>query len=149
MYNNYPFRFYFESIMNGDRILTLRKEGKIVAWNFYSTKQLRFSGMNVRLKAGEAYLYFMYVLEEFRGQGLAEYLRIKTYQKLYDLHHIEKFYSVSEYKNFSALRFKDKLHAKKIGLFIFVFGKLFALKWYDTKDQRWLQGSKQKRQKPR
>jgi len=73
----------------------------------------------IRLKNNEAYLFSMYTMHEFRGKNLAPYLRYKSYECLRKLGK-DTFYSVSEYFNYSTLKFKKKLNAKNLKLILYI-----------------------------
>jgi predicted GNAT family acetyltransferase len=80
--------------------------------------------MKLKLKDNEAYLTNMFTMKEFRGKGIAPYLRYKSYKILKDMGR-DKIYSCTEYFNSPAINFKKKLNAKllHIGLYIELFNK--------------------------
>jgi hypothetical protein len=76
----------------------------------------------------------MYTRDSYRGKNLAPYLRYKSYEMLKQIGR-DKLYSVSDYFNSPAVKFKKKLNTKKIKLILFIqlFNKLhwtFTLKSY-------------------
>jgi GNAT superfamily N-acetyltransferase len=96
--------------------------GRIVAFtwcNFVSCHSLIYK---FQLEENEAYLWDAYTSEDFRGKGIAPYLRFKFYEELETLGR-NKFYSMSILPNRPAIRFKEKLNARPLILGIY-FGKL-------------------------
>jgi hypothetical protein len=69
-------------------------------------------------------------MESHRGKNLAPYLRYKSYEILKELGR-DKIYSASDSFNSPAIRFKEKLNAKKLKLILFV--KIFnRIQWSFT-----------------
>ena len=104
-------------LKNGEICLGLKNKGKIAAYTFVKCKPFTFRKRKFHLKANECYLHSMYTFEAYRGKNLAPYLRYQTYKYLEDKG-INTFYSVSEYFNKSTIRFKKKLNAKPIKLYL-------------------------------
>jgi len=69
------------------------------------------------LGPGEAYLYDAFIAPEFRGRGLAPYMRVESYRHLRRAGR-HTFYSISDYFNSPAIRFKEKLNAEAIRLYL-------------------------------
>lgn len=65
----------------------------------------------------EAYLFDMYTLNEFRGKGLAPFLRDKVYKELNKLGRT-KCYSYSSLLNRSSILVHEKLNAKRKSLIL-------------------------------
>lgn len=78
-----------------------------------------FTPHSVSMKRNEAYLFSMYTMHEFRGMNLAPYLRYKTYECLRKMGK-DTFYSISEYFNYSTLKFKKKLNARNLKLILYI-----------------------------
>ena len=74
-------------------------------------KERGFKETIIQLKSDEAYLWNMYTMESFRGMNIAPYLRYKSYEVLKGMGR-DKLYSISEYFNTPAIKFKLKLNAK-------------------------------------
>ena len=76
-------------------------------------------GVSVRplfhLTDHQAYLYDLYVTEGYRSRGLAGLMRRNTYAELRRMGRTELF-SISEYLNKPARRFKAKLAAERLEL---------------------------------
>ncbi len=89
-----------------------------------------------QLKSNEAYLFHMYTIEAHRGKNLAPYLRYQSYLMLRDMGR-NKIYSITQYFNKSSKRFKKKLNARNLQLFMYIilFKKYhyhFLIKTYDS-----------------
>ncbi|MCG2462006.1 GNAT family N-acetyltransferase [Flavobacteriaceae bacterium F89] len=102
----------------------LEHHGEIAAYMFIGFKDLNFKGKLFPLKENEAYLANMWTFHSFRGRNLAPYLRYKCYQLLKEQGR-DTNYSITEYFNKSSIKFKNKLNAKNLNLFIYFnfFGK--------------------------
>jgi hypothetical protein len=73
----------------------------------------------VPLKSNEAYLTDMFTVEGFRGKNLAPFLRYKSYEMLKEMGR-DTFYSISISFNTPAVRYKEKLEAKKVNLILLI-----------------------------
>ena len=121
---------------NGELCIGLKKNDEIAAFMWINFKEIKFKTNIIYLNNNEAYLWFMYTLESYRGENLAPYLRYKSYEILKD-RGLEKFFSISEYFNTPAIKFKMKLNAKKLKLILFIqlFNKFrwnFVLRSYSS-----------------
>ena len=86
------------------------------------------------LKDDEVYLFAAYSHPDYRGQGLAPAMRFQCYAALNKLGR-SKYYSVTDYFNPAARRFKEKLGAKNelLGLHVSLFSRwsrTFTLRKY-------------------
>lgn len=122
---------------NGQSCIALTHDDKVVAYMFIETKDFILRHKLFKLKENEAYLLNMYTFETFRGQNYAPYLRYKSYQLL-KKQGIEHIYSISAYFNKSSIKFKRKLNAINLKLYLSIelfniFSKTFLLKTF--KDQ--------------
>ena len=89
------------------------------------------------LENDEAYLHGMYTFDSFRGRNIAPFLRYKCYDALRNMGR-DKLFSITEYFNKSAVRYKQKLNARNLDLCLIIdlFNKLrrrFHLKSYRRK----------------
>ena len=112
-----------------------RNEITSVMWANFNICHHRPGGS--KLEIDEAYLHGMYTFDAFRGQNIAPYLRYKCYEALRGMGR-DKLYSITEYFNKSAFRYKQKLNAKnlELGLIIDLFSKFrrrFHLRSYQDK----------------
>ncbi len=104
-------------LKNGEICIGLKNKGKIAAYMFIKCKPFTFRKRLFDLKPTESYLHSMYTFEDFRGKNLAPYLRYHSY-KLLKEKGVTTYLSVSEYFNKSTIKFKKKLNAKPVKLFL-------------------------------
>ena len=102
-------------LKEGQKCLGLKFDDEIAAFMFIQYDDLLFRGRMFKMNENEAYLQHMFTYDKFRGKNLAPYLRFHCYQLL-NKEGIDKIYSVTEYFNRSADKFKKKLKAKKLTL---------------------------------
>lgn len=112
----------------------MKYKDEIAAIMWANLKECVFRPGNSKLGKDEAYLHSMYTLESFRGYNIAPYLRYKCYEAL-NMMGRDKLYSITEYFNKSAIKYKQKLQAKNLDLYLIInlFGKFrwfFHLKSY-------------------
>jgi GNAT superfamily N-acetyltransferase len=109
----------------GKRCLALRDRGRIAAFCWYDLDECSFQGFRFDLAEDEAYLFDAYTTPEYRGAGLAPYLRSELYRALAASGR-RRLYSITVYFNQSAFRFKEKLGARvvHVGLHFRLFGRL-------------------------
>jgi len=107
----------------------VKSNGEIVAFNWANLKECHSKWHRFSLKEDEAYLFDMYTLKSHRGKNIAPFLRHRTYRALKGMGKT-KFYSYSSFLNKSAVRFKKKLNARILKLYLFVelFG-MFERSW--------------------
>ena len=118
----------------GAKCIAIKDKREIVAFMWISFDVVSIYSIDMKLKNDEAYLWSMYTVESHRGKNLAPYLRYKSYEILKDLGRV-RLYSVSVFFNSPAVRFKEKLNAKKLKLILFIkifnrFQWRFTLKSY-------------------
>lgn len=102
-------------LKKGNICIGVKHAGEFVAFSWYDLMESNIKGEKVKLKENEAYLFDIYTLPSYRGKGLAPYLRYQLYRELDKLGR-HKLYSFSDYFNTPAIRFKEKLNAKKTEL---------------------------------
>lgn len=119
---------------SGEVCIGMRLGEEIVAFSWVNYNEIRHKLTYFNLKDNEAYLKTMHTLESHRGRNLAPILRLKCYEIL---KHNGKdvVYSISEYWNGPAVRFKEKINAKKLKLILYVevfnkFKRNYILKSY-------------------
>lgn len=117
-------------LKSGKKCFAMRRNDEIASFMWINLKECDFKPIDTPLNKDEAYLTDMYTMEPYRGKNLAPYLRYQSYVILNKMGRC-KLYSVSEYYNTSAIKYKQKLNAKnlKLVLFIRIFNKL---KWSFT-----------------
>jgi hypothetical protein len=99
-----------ERLESGNKCLAIKKDNRIVAFNWFDLTKAKW--IERPLKNDEAYLFDMYTINEFRGLGLASFIRYKLYEELFKIGRT-KLYSWSSLYNHSSIRFKEKLNAKR------------------------------------
>ena len=108
----------------GEKCIGLKHKDELAAFMWINFKELRYKATVINLKSNEAYLWFMHTMESYRGKNLAPYLRYKSYEMLKEMDR-NVLYSISDCFNSPAVRFKEKLNAKKREIILFI--KLFNL----------------------
>lgn len=102
----------------------LKLQGEIVATTWCNLVRSYDSYAYFPLKEDEAYLCNAYTLPIYRGKNAAPYLRYQVYKYLNGIGR-NKFYSFTDFLNTPAVKFKEKLGARKLslGLNIKLFNK--------------------------
>ncbi|OUS01339.1 hypothetical protein A9Q86_06015 [Flavobacteriales bacterium 33_180_T64] len=123
-----------QSFTDGQECVGLTYNNQIAAYMFIELNDFTIKGRTFKLNPNEAYLLNMFTLPVARGKNLAPYLRYASYRYLEEKNIITK-YSVSNYFNKSAIKFKKKLNSKHRKLYIHIelFKSLrsnFTLKTY-------------------
>lgn len=119
LHKNFGFWPLIHLMFHKERCYAIKDNGKIISFLMIGTREANYCGTKFDLKSDEAHLYFTWTLKEHRGNGLAEALRYRVYSLLND----EKrytFYSFTDYNNKSGLRFKEKIHAEKLALYLYI-----------------------------
>ena len=104
----------------GKRCLGVKNRGEVVAFTWCSLTEGTIGSYRVfSLQEHEAYLFDAYTVEQFRGVGIAPYLRYRCYEELAKLGRL-RCYSMTAVWNSSAARFKRKLGAQIVELGVLV-----------------------------
>jgi hypothetical protein len=101
----------------GYKCLCARHQGQIVAHTWFNFKECQYLDTLFTLKEHEVYLFDMYTLNSYRGKNIAPYLRFKSYKMLNKMG-IETIYSITDFFNSPAVKFKQKLGVKFLGLYL-------------------------------
>lgn len=123
------------ALMEGsEKCIALKHKDEIAAFMWINFKEFNYKSVVVPLKSNEAYLTYMFTDERYRGNNIAPYLRYKSYEMLKDMGR-NVLYSMSICFNAPAVKFKEKLDAKKVKLILVIqlFSKYhwsFKLKSY-------------------
>ncbi|MFC1709610.1 GNAT family N-acetyltransferase [Candidatus Omnitrophota bacterium] len=130
----YPESKALERLEKGHKCFGMKYNGEIVAFMWFVFDEFSLKPYNPRLNEHEAYLSDMYTMREFRGRGVAPYLRYQSYKVLREMGR-DTFYSITDFFNTSAKKFKKKINAKilNFGLGIELFRKfrwIFIIKKY-------------------
>ncbi len=118
----FPEEKLLKFLNTGQKCIGMKHKDEIVAFMWINFIECSYKSTIIHLKNNEAYLWFMYTMESYRGKNLAPYLRYKSYEILKDMGR-DILYSFSDYFNSPAVKFKNKLNAKKLKLMLFI--KLF------------------------
>ena len=93
----------------------LKIKGEIVASSWCNLRECHDRLLSFTLKEDEAYLCNAATLNAYRGKNLAPFLRYAVYEHLSRLGRT-RLYSITEYFNTPALKFKEKLGARQLRL---------------------------------
>lgn len=132
---NLPTEFYLKKLKEGQKCFGVKCRGELAAFMWVDLREFNYEGDKFTLKQDEAYFYDAWTLDRFRGKRIAPYMRYQCYRALGQVGR-KKFYSLTEYFNTPAAKFKERLGAKniKLGIFIKLFEKrcwTFKLKRYE------------------
>lgn len=108
-----------QGFQNGQKCIGLRHKKEIAAFMFIEIKEFKYKGTSKLLKENEAYLLNMYTFDSFRGRNLAPYLRYESYRLLKEIGK-DRVYSITAFFNKSSIKFKDKLKAKNLKLYLYI-----------------------------
>jgi hypothetical protein len=124
-----------EDLKNGQLWIGLMHNNKIAAYSWVQLNEMKFREVKIKLNNSQAYLGGMFTMESHRGRNLAPFLRYSIYKFLNEEGR-DDFYSITDYYNYSSLKFKKKLNSKHLKLHIYfnLFKKYrsnFVLKKYE------------------
>ena len=104
-------------LKNGEKFFGAKYRGKIVSFSWARFESSDDPFYRFPLRENEVYFWYSYTVSSFRGKGIAPYLRRKFYNELHKLGR-DTFHSITHCSNKPAVRFKEKLNAKPLKLFI-------------------------------
>jgi ribosomal protein S18 acetylase RimI-like enzyme len=104
-------------LAKGDLCIVLKHGDEIAGYTWADLERVSDSTFSFALGPGEAYLYDAYVAPQFRGRSLAPYLRAESYKHLRAAGR-NVFYSISDFFNTPAIKFKRKLDAEVVRLYL-------------------------------
>ncbi|MFM1878452.1 MAG: hypothetical protein RLZZ241_1318 [Bacteroidota bacterium] len=112
----------------------LYKQEQVAAFMMAWVNQYCYKTKLFKLESHQAYLDSMFTFDEFRGKNLAPYLRYKCYELLTEKGYTE-YLSITQYFNYSSLKYKAKINAKYKGLYLYMgffnrFRRIITLKTY-------------------
>lgn len=102
-----------------EKCIALKHKDEIAAFMWINFKEFKYKSIVVPLKSNEAYLTYMFTDDRYRGKNLAPYLRYKSYEMLKEMGR-DILYSISIAFNTPAVKFKEKLNAKKVKLMLVI-----------------------------
>jgi ribosomal protein S18 acetylase RimI-like enzyme len=125
-------------LAKGHLCVVLKKNGGVAGFAWADPDEVNDATCDYALGTSEAYLYDAFVAPRFRGRELAVYMRTESYKHLRRLGR-STFYCICEYFNTPALKFKDKLGADRVALYVQIeIGDFELLHWrLRTYDWRW------------
>lgn len=101
----------------GHLCVVLKFGEQLAGYTWADFDEVNDAACDYDLRPDEAYLYDAFIVPEHRGRSLAPYMRLECYKHLRQAGR-HTFYSISDYFNTPAIRFKQKLHAEKIRLYL-------------------------------
>lgn len=117
-----------------EKCIALKHKDEIAAFMWINLKEFKYKSIVLPMKSNEAYLTYMFTDDRYRGKNLAPYLRYKSYEMLKEMGRTV-LYSISISCNTPAVKFKEKLDARKVKLMLVIqlfnrFHWSFRLKSY-------------------
>jgi hypothetical protein len=109
---------YLQLLEGGCLCLAIKYRGEIAAYSWCNLTFLTYKGRSVALRRNEAYLFDARTYKAFRGKNLAPYVRHELCNVLKQ-RGIERLLSISLWSDSSSMKFKKKLGAKPIELFLY------------------------------
>jgi len=107
-----------QSRLHKGHLCVILKHGEQVAgYTWVDFDEINNSDCYYEMQPGDAYLYDAFIVTDYRGRGLAPYMRFNCYQQLRDQGR-HTFYSISDYFNKPSIRFKRKLSAEIVQLYL-------------------------------
>jgi len=101
----------------GHLCIVVKSGERIAGYTWADFDEVNDLACDYELGPDEAYLYDAFIAPEFRGRSLAPYMRVECYRHL---RHAGRhtFYSISDFFNSPAIKFKQKLNAETIRLYL-------------------------------
>jgi len=120
---------YGNMLGNGKLCFGLKDSGSLVAKMWIDFEEINSVLYSRPLASNEAYLFDAFSDENYRGQNLAPYLRLRCYEVIKERGR-DAIYSVTEFTNTPARKFKLKLNAQDTALIVYfnLFGR-FSGSW--------------------
>lgn len=124
-----------DRLRRGIKCFAVKHQGRIISYMWCAFEEINDRCVHLKLKPDEAHIHNVYTLPEYRGKGLAPFMRTQCYEALGKAG-IERFYSHCDAFNTPSVRYKEKMNTpvQKLGLFISLGGKYsrnWTLKEYD------------------
>lgn len=121
-------------IHNGELCAVAKHNGQIiyVSWIAFGTCYAHILDREYELAEDEAYLYSVYTLPKFRGNGIHPAASCHRLQLLKEWGY-KRDHAFIEPKNSAAMRMPEKLGYEKVGITGFI--EVFGLRWYFHKDR--------------
>jgi len=110
---------YNRMMDNGCICVAAKHKGEITSYSWADQHYLIYKGKTIVLKPDEAYLFDARTYKAFRGKNLAPYVRYELYKWLRQ-RGVYRFFSITLLSNTASMRFKQKVGAKPIEMFLYV-----------------------------
>ena len=112
-------------LANGCKCFGIKHNGEIAAYMWCSLRECTDKSLSFKLKNDESYLFDACTVKAYRGKNLAPYLRYQLYRYLAEIGRT-RCYSITTLFNSSSVRFKEKLKARNLRLYLYInlFDKL-------------------------
>jgi len=101
----------------GHLCIVVKNGERIAGYTWADLDEVNDAACDYELGPSDAYLYDAFIAPEFRGRSLAPYVRVESYRHLRQAGR-QTFYSISDRFNRPAIRFKEKLNAEPIRLYL-------------------------------
>ncbi|NNJ88256.1 MAG: hypothetical protein HKP53_02550 [Eudoraea sp.] len=108
-----------DGFRNGQLCVGLIHQKECAAFMFIELNDFELKKRTFKLADNEAYLLNMWTFDAYRGMNIAPYLRYQCYLLLNEMGRDTTF-SISDYFNKSSIKFKKKLNAKHLKLYLYV-----------------------------
>jgi len=108
-----------ERISDGCLCFGVKHEQEIVAYTWCNLKRCNHKPLQSNLKKTGAYLFDMYTFKAYRGKNIAPYMRHQLYSHLKEMGRTD-FFSITDAFNNASIRFKRKLGARPIKLYLYL-----------------------------
>ncbi len=123
-----------ERLDKGQKCFGVKQEGRLAGFTWADLRECSDKWCKLPVEENEAYLFDAYTLEAFRGKKIAPFMRYYCYRALNQMGR-DRFYSISEAFNSPSIRFKSRLKARCLSLWVAVevfgrFGRCVKLKEY-------------------
>ena len=106
-----------ERLDNGHQCVIVKHESDAIGYTWINPHEISHANYRRSLDSDEVYLCSAYIRPEFRGRGLAPLMRAECYRHLRSLG-IRRTYSISGLFNTPAIRFKQKLRAQFLAIYL-------------------------------
>jgi hypothetical protein len=110
---------YIQLFDSGNICLAAKIGGEIAAYSWCGLKYLYYKGRTVVLKANEAFLFDARTYQAFRGKNIAPYVRHEL-NKIMKMKGVDRCYSITLLSNTASMKFKQKLGARPIAMFLYI-----------------------------
>ena len=104
-------------LARGDLCIVLKRGSELAGYTWADLQRVSDAACNFPLDRDEAYLYDAFIAPQFRGRSLAPYMRAECYKHLRAVGR-RSFYSISDFFNTPAIKFKRKLNAEIVRLYL-------------------------------